>query len=422
MSGTTAENLVRLVINGAEYGGWKKVRISGGIERQARDFELEVTDRWPGQPDIPRRVRPFDACQLFIGQDLVLTGYIDATPIHYDGATFSVGVKGRSKTEDLVDCCPIDAGATVKKAASKKGKSGSGWSDVVGADGKTGSPARVVPATTAVAAQWHGQKIEAIAAALAAPYGIRVLAEVDTGDAIPAHSVQVGETVFESIDRMMRLRHVLSTDNEKGDLVLIDVGSSGRATTAIELGKNVMECDAPLDYKEVYSRYVCKGQRAGNDDQYGADVAEGEGISDEEDDSGASGDSAEVTDSRAKRLRVLVIKQEGQSDDGTCQDRAAYERAHRAAKALQTTYTVAGWRQDDGSLWRPNLLARVRDAVVGFDVDMVIAEVSLIMDDKGLRAELTVGPPDGYRTKAAKVKKTKKGKHRKGGHGWGDVQ
>ena len=97
-------NQVRLVVNGQEFGGWKSVRIEGGIERQARSFDLEVTDRWPGQTDIPRRIRPFDACQVFIGNDLVLTGYVDATPIKYDGKSVGVGVKGRSKTADLVDC------------------------------------------------------------------------------------------------------------------------------------------------------------------------------------------------------------------------------------------------------------------------------------------------------------------------------
>ena len=79
------ENLVRLVVNGEEFGGWKSVRITPGIERQARDFDLSVTDVWPGRSEVPRRIRPFDACQVFIGSDLVLTGYVDATPIKYDG-------------------------------------------------------------------------------------------------------------------------------------------------------------------------------------------------------------------------------------------------------------------------------------------------------------------------------------------------
>lgn len=406
-------NLVRLLVGSSEYGGWKSARLSAGIERQARDFDLEVTDRWPGQTDIPRRIQPGDTCQLFIGQDLVLTGYVDATPIKYDGRSVSVSVKGRSKTADLVDCCPIPTG----QSTSGKATNGT-WNDVIGPDGK--KPNVIAPPAKS-AAQWRRQKMELIASALASPYGVRVIAEVDTGKVIPEHQVQVGETVFESIDRMMRLRHVLSTDNERGDLVFIDVGSAGRATTAIETGFNVLAASTELDYKGVFSQYIVKGQRAGGDDQFGSDVSEEEG--DSLDDSASTtviGDTATSTDARAKRLRVLVLKQSGQADEGTCKDRADYERAHRAAKALQTSYTLAGWRQQDGSLWLPNMLVWVRDSLIGFNTEMVIAEVSYIMDSQGLRTEIKVGPVDGYVTKAGKLKKSKSQKG--GGPEWSDVK
>lgn len=405
-------NTVRLVVNGQEYGGWKSVRIEGGIERQARSFDLSVTDRWPGQSDIPRRIQPGDPCQVFIGQDLVMTGFVDATPIRYDGKSVGVGVKGRSKTADLVDCCPIESGKSTAPA------SGVGtWKDVIGPDGKQPN---VVKAPPTSANQWRNLKMEVIAAALAAPYGVRVIAEVDTGKVIPEHHVQVGETVFESIDRMMRLRHVLSTDNEKGDLVLIDVGSSGTASTALELGKNIMAASTELDYKGVFSEYVVKGQRSGNDEQYGADVAEEEGEAEDYGPTTLTGETATATDARAKRRRLLVLKQSGQADEGTCQDRAEYERAHRAAKALETSYTVTGWRQDDGTLWRPNMMVPVRDALIGFDAQMVIAETAWILDDEGHRTEIKVGPPDGYRTKAGKLKKSKSQKG--GGPEWSDVK
>lgn len=403
------KNEVRLVVNGQEFGGWKSVKINPGIECQARKFELSVTDKWPGQTTIPRRIRPFDACQVYIGQDLVLTGWVDATPIRYDGRSVSVGVKGRSKTADLVDCCPIERGQSTGVA-----RQNTAWGDVKGPDGKT-VPASVVRPPSRSANQWRGMKLETIAAALAAPYGVRVLAEVDTGRPIPSHQVQVGETVFESIDRMMRLRHVLSTDNEKGDLVFIEVGSGGRATTLLEVGKNIQGGDAPLDYSNVYSTYIVKGQRSGSDAAWGEDVSEEEGV-DEEDTTDTS--QAVTQDSRSKRKRVLVMKQSGQADEGTCQDRAEYERAHRAAKALETVYTVGGWRQDDGTLWLPNLIVPVRDPIVGFSADFVIAEVTWMLDEHGQRTDIRVGPPDGYRTKAAKQKKAKS---RKGAGNWGDI-
>ena len=407
-SSISAADVVRLVVNGSEYGGWKAVRITAGIERQARDFELEVTDRWPGQTDVPRRIQPGDACQVYIGTDLVLTGYVDATPIKYDSKSVGVGVKGRSKTADLVDCCPIPSGESLNGVSLP-------WRDIVGKNGVLG---QIVAPPAKSAAQWRQQKMEVIAAALAAPYGVRVVAEVDTGKAIPDHSVQIGESVFESIDRMMRQRHVLSTDNEQGDLVFIDVGSAGRAGTAIELGANVLAGSTDLDYKGVFSDYIVKGQRAGNDDGYASDVSEEEGDATDDSSTDVVGETATASDARAKRRRVLVIKQTGQADDGSCKDRAEYERAHRAAKALQTSYTVVGWRQADGSLWRPNMIVRVRDPLIGFDTEMVIAEITWVMDREGLRSEIRVGPRDGYVTKAAQLKKSLKG----GGKDWIDIK
>ena len=404
------ENQVRLVVDGVEYGGWKALRISAGIERQARDFELDVTDKWPGQTEIPRRIRPGDLCQVFIGSDLVLTGFVDATPIRYDGKCVSVGVKGRSKTADLVDCCPPNPGTEIKAVAG-------GWGDVIGPDGKR---ANIIAPPKTTANQWRNQKMEVIAAALAAPYSVRVIAEVDTGKAIAEHQVQIGETVFESIDRMMRLRHVLSSDNEYGDLVFILVGLGGDAVTALELGKNLLSGDSPLDYKGVFSKYIVKGQRAGNDEQYGEAVAEEEGDVEEEVETSPTGETASATDGRATRLRVLVIKQSGQADEGTCQDRADYEKAHRAAKAMQTAYKIIGWRQEDGKLWKPNMMVRVRDALVGFDAEMVIAEVCWSLGKEGLITEVRIGPPDGYRTRAGVLRNSKRLKG--GGSDWTDVK
>ncbi len=403
-------NSVRLMVAGTEFGGWKAVRITAGIERQARDFQLDITDRWPGQTDIARRVQPGDLCQLFIGPDLVLTGYVDATPIKYDGRSLSVSVNGRSKTADLVDCCPIASGKAIAPRTEL-------WADVAGPGGKAPNVIQP-PAKSAV--QWRQQKLELIAAALAAPYGVRVIAEADTGKPIADHQIQLGETVFESIDRMMRLRQVLSTDNAGGDLVLIEVGSAGRAQTAIETGVNVLAAGADLDYKGVFSQYIVKGQRAGNNDAFGQAVSEEEGDAQEPATNTDTSQTATATDARAKRLRVLVIKQSGQADEGTCQERADYERAHRAAKALQTSYTLAGWRQESGALWQPNQFVRVRDAVIGFDEDMVTAEVTYVLDNQGLRTDLKVGPIDGYVSKAGQLKKSKSQKG--GGPEWSDVK
>ncbi len=402
---TDAASLARLVVNGVEFGGWKSVRIEAGIERQARSFDLTVTDRWPGQTDIPRRVRPGDACELYIGNDRVATGYIDGTPIKYDGASVSVGIRGRSKTADLVDCCPVQG-----SKGTSGGAGGNRWAKLgvqsINSSGNAAPAARAITpnAKGGSGGQWRAAKLEQIAADMAAEYGIKVVAEVDTGAAL-THQVQQGETVFESIDRMLRVRHCLATDNALGELVFIVAGSGGKAGTALELGKNIRSGDTALDFSKVYSEYICKGQKAVSSQQTDEDEA---GNDIESAVTSSIGSSASVTDGRVNRRRLLVLKQSGQADNGTVADRVKFERAHRAAKALETVYTVDGWRQQSGQLWVQNQQVRVIDGLIGFDTYMLIAEVTYLLDEQGQRTDLKVGPLDGY-VSAAQKKQAKAG-------------
>ncbi|MDO8294382.1 MAG: contractile injection system protein, VgrG/Pvc8 family [Gallionella sp.] len=343
---------VTLRVNGVEYGGWKEVEISAGIERQARDFTLSVTDRWPGATNIPRRIKQGDVCEVYIGADKLLTGHVDATPIRYDGKSVSVGVKGRSKTADLVDCSAVH---------------------------KTG--------------QWRNAKIERIAADLAAPFGIQVIAEASTGAAVVEHQIQPGETVFECVDRLLTLRQLLATDDANGRMVFVNAGSGGSAATALKYGENILSADAPLDYKDVFSNYTVNGQRSGTDEDSGSALSA----------------TASASDAAIARHRPLVIVQNGQVNAQICADRARFERVHRAAKALETTYTVQGWRQADGSLWLPNQLVRVTDPVIGFDAELLIVEVTWRKSEEGTRTALRVGPATGYIPSPEAQKKDKSG-------------
>lgn len=362
-------NAVTLRVNGVDYEGWLAVEITAGIERQARDFKLGITRIWPGAKEIPRRVKPFDLCEVYIGSDKVLTGFIDSTPISYNDTSITVGVNGRSKTADLVDCA---------------------------AEFGTG--------------QWRNRKIERIASDIGKPYGINVISEIDTGPAIVDHQIDTGESAYESIGRLLSIRQLLSTDDAEGNLVLINAGSGGRCVTNLQFGGlegNILSADTSLDYKDVFSEYVCKGQRTGNDDDYAEVVA---------------GMSASIQDTTVPRHRLLILQQSGQTTQQDCLQRVRYERLFRAAKALQTTYTVQGWRQGDGSLWLPNKTVRVIDSVIGFDDDLLIVEVTYKIDEQGTTASITVAPKEGFIPSPEAAKSKKKSSTGTGGESWADVK
>lgn len=332
------QNAVTLSVNGMDYSGWKNVSITASIERQCREFNVGVT--WELSGDVPIPIRQGDRAAVRIGADHVLTAYVFKTPISYDARQITRAIGGRSKTADLVDCAAIN---------------------------KPG--------------QWRGQSIQTIVKALASTYSIEVVSQVPETSQITDHTIEPGETVFESIDRLLTLSRLLSTDDELGRLVIVSPGSAGRAVDRLELGQNVLTGAAELDFSGVFSEYRVIGQRKGTDDESGA---------------AASEVASTVSDSRAPRYRVLQIHESGNLTPELAQARANWERGNRIGKALTLKYRVQGWRQSNGALWRVNLMVRVVDRALGIDRDMLISEVQYSLDEGGTTCSLSVAPAEAF--------------------------
>lgn len=337
----TPNSIVRLEVAGTQFAGWKKVEITAGLDRAARDFSLEVTDKFPGEAValVARRIEPGELCKVWIGADLVLTGFVDATPVSYDGRSVSLAVKGRSRTADLVDCSVVN-----------------------------------------LPGQWSNRKAEDIARDMAGQYGVSVICAADTGAVLPDHQVQQGETVMASLSRILSLRQLLATDDAAGNLVICRAGS-GNASTPLVLGDNILSASAELDAKDRFSEYIVRGQAAGGDLAFASQV---------------SGLEGKATDPGVKRRRVLIKTADGNADTEMCRKEAAWEGAHRAGKAFETTYTVQGWRQSDGRLWLPNQMVMVRDSVIGFNLSLLIGEVTYSLSDQGSFAKLKVAPKGAW--------------------------
>lgn len=350
-------NNVTLSVGGHDYGGWKSVSIGAGLERQARDFTLGITWRWPGSGEVPVRIRQGEAVEVRIGQELLLTGYVFSTPIRYDSESITLSISGRSRTADLVDCAAVNQPG-----------------------------------------QWRGQNVQQIIAAIAAEYGIAVVNEAALTMGVEDHSIEPGETAFESIDRLLTLSRLFSTDDGRGRLVIAKSGSAGRAVDTLELGKNLLSGDTNLDFSAVFSEYVSKGQRSGTDTSFGAQASEVEG---------------RIADARIDRRRVKIIQQSGQLTAKLARERVEWERANAVAKALAVNYVVQGWRQSNGELWRHNMLVRVVDPLIGLDRDMLISEISYELSEQGTTAKLSVAPPEAFLPEpndAYEKRKAKKGK------------
>ncbi|HEY3984735.1 phage baseplate assembly protein [Cedecea sp.] len=344
-------SLVFLRVNGREWGGWTSARVSAGIDRVARDFNVTITRQWPGATENQPMIKNGDLVEVLIGSDLVITGWVEATPVRYDATSISTGIVGRSKTADLIDC-------------------------------------------SAAPAQHSGKSLVRIASALTSPFGITVIDDGAPATAVIDAQPEHGETVVDCLNRLLGQVQTLAYDDGEGRLHLGAVGSL-RASTALVLGENILSCDTERSVRERFSDYLVTGQRPGTDDDFGEATI--------------SAIRQSTRDAGVTRYRPHTLQQSGTATADSCKSRCEFEARQRAAKTQETTYTVQGWRQGNGELWQPNQRVIVFDPMQGFDnTELVIAEVTYNQDGNGTTTELRVGPADAYLPEPTKPKKKKK--------------
>ena len=366
-----------LLVDGRIYAGWTEMRVTRAMDRAAADFDLRVSERWPGRLD-PWRLQPFTPVVLRFGRDVVLTGYVDYAAPEADEKTHRVRIVGRSKTADLVDCTPEIAGT-----------------------------------------EFRGATLPAIARALARPFGVEVVEEVPPGAPFSVEAKDRTDTAWETIERLARMRGVLAHDDEQGRLVLTRAGSR-RASEELVMGRNIVAASAKLDGSKRYSRYVVLSQR-----QTGAAVArDGDGDDDdsEPDERPNAGVQVSVSgvaeDPDVPRYRPRILRSEGSGDAAFARARAVWAAASARGKAVQAEITVQGWRQQDGRLWRVNELIKVRADWMRLDHELLIVGTEFTLDDAGRRTMLTLTPPEAMTPEPAE-------ENRRGGAGggsWADVR
>lgn len=331
--------IAELKVEGVYYGGWKTLRVTRSIEQLAGTFDLEITERWPGNP-AASPIKPGQKCQLLLDGEAVITGYTDTVVADYDASRHTIRVTGRDKTGDLVDCAAIH-------------KSG----------------------------QWHNVKIDQLARDLLKPYDIKIIVEADVGKAFPSWNIQEGESVFECLERAARMKALLLTSNPSGDLVITRTGKVSLEHGLVE-GVNIKGARAEFSWKERFSSYVVKGQ----------------GKLGEDGDAIHAAPTGKVADEIITRHRPFIVLAESHSQSATLRDRAEWERNVRRGRSARGSITVQGWRHPGGTLWQPNMLVPVTSPLLWLDnAQMLIVGCTYTLDDQGgTLTELAISKPEAF--------------------------
>lgn len=356
---------IELIVGGKVFAGWRSAGVSRAMDAAAGTYSLSVTDKWSEQSE-PWQLSPGDACEVRVGGEVLITGYIDIVRPGFGPNERKMEVQGRDKSGDMVDCSAIHKPD-----------------------------------------HWKSIGLLQLAQTLAKPFGISVKAETNLGAPLTQVKLQQGESALEAIHRHAKMRKVLVMPDGKGGLLLTRTGSRKAAVQLVE-GRNVKSADGNLDWSERYSDYVVKGQASYSDKTDGKAEAHA---------------AATAKDPGVTRYRPLLVVNDGETNAATAKERATWEANTRIGKSAGATLTVVGWRETEGGpLWQPNTLVRVESRTLQLNGEMLVRQVTYIRDEQGTIAKLELVSPQTYDPEPPDSPKAKKGRKGKGkGSSWGEV-
>lgn len=363
-----------LEVAGQQLGGWTQVAIRRDLRDVAGSFHLTYYDKARIDAALGPQAGPLTytpltegmACRVtYLGQ-VLLTGWIDDVDILWDATRIEAHISGRDAVGDLVDCAAVPNGpAEFRKLTALQ-----------------------------------------IASQLAAPFNIKVTADVDVGAPFPVFGVNLDETVLMAIERATRQRALLAVSDGVGGLLLTRGGSTRAPGALTDESFLVPQPHADIlsrhyhgSWRERFSDYFVKGQTQSAPWRGLTDCTITPGLDPSSTPVAAPGAETTTAEGQAimmtghaidpavTRWRPTVNGVRTQSGASSVQAQA--EWALRVARGMsqQAEYTVLGW-DVQGAMWKPNALVAVTDAYLGINKDMLIASVEFQADNHGMTTTL----------------------------------
>lgn len=334
-------DMIELEVGGLRHSGWKNANVQTGFDRFAGSFSLTLADKWPDDSGFDLEqlsVEAGQSCAIYVGGELIISGFIDQALPQINGESHEISINGRSKAADLLDSSAVHSPAT-----------------------------------------WSQRRLEDIAADLIAPFGLKITAQTSTGEAFKKFALQQGESVFQAIERMCQMRGLLPISAANGDIIIMTPQISG-AIPLLE-GENILSASAQHDVSGRYSEYIVKGQSASDDDHNGRATSQLVGS---------------AKDPAIGRYRPLIIIGEEQGNSSTYQLRAEWEAKVRAAQSQSATVIVPDWRTRGGALWREGMGVDLFAPSLFITDTMIISAVDFSIDEYVQTTALSLAYPDAY--------------------------
>lgn len=339
-------NEVSIQVNGNNFQGWQSVSITRSCESMPNAWAVTASTEFMQGPALAG-TRPGQACSIYIGSDLVITGWIDRRTISTDPHSHGVTLSGRGITRNLVDCSadlindPNLKGGMINAANTKD-----------------------------------------LAQRLCKAFGITVVSAVsDLGIGIPSFQVALGESPYEIIESVARYAGYLVYEDQNGNLVLDRVGTQSMAS-GFTMPGNIEAIGAERSVDGRYSDYIVV--------YYGINQLSDLGA--------LNNQRAIVKDTTMTEYRPLIrVSAQITPAYDVGQAMANWEKARRLGRSQAASITCDSWRDTAGKLWTPNMLASIEAPKADITgANWIIGTVTYRKDMSGTHADLVMMPPDAF--------------------------
>lgn len=340
---------VLMTQDGLMLTGWKAVHITRSIEVATSSFILTCSADANTLKLVGREGAPV---KISIGDDVVLSGYMETIETILTPRSHDITISGRGKLGDMVDCsCRIDR----------------------------------VNANT---------KLQALCESIASQYSVAIFvppngtqAVLDALPSLPRQIVSITETAWEVIERYARYCGMLVFESEEGELTISQAGTE-LAASGVALGLNIEAIVCTKSTLGTFSTYnaVLSAYSAGSDDESIPNLPMVTVV-------------ATGTAGNPNRFRpTYFVSEQSATDRRFIEKRVNWMASRAYGRSRRVRLLVDNWRDGSGSTWIPNVNYPVSADAAGVPANtiLLLAEVTFTLNENGTRAELVFGPRQGF--------------------------
>lgn len=330
---------VAIKIKGRRFRFWERVRITGAIDSVPTvEFNAPLDSELPG---FREAIRPFsyEPVEVTVGGQRLFSGTLMGVTPMVTPTRKVVAVSAYGRPGVLMDCT---------------------------------APASAFPL------EFWDSSLRDIAAALVAPFGLRVKFSAGAGATFDYVALEPGQKIFGFLAGLAKLRNLVISSDAAGGVLFQQATRAGSPVAVLEEGTApVVSVTAEFNAQGYYSHVTAVEDASifGTGGQYTVRNARLSGV-----------------------LRPFTFKAPD-ALEAEIQTAVEAKAGRMLGDAISYSLALTSWRTPAGELWKPNttLLLTAPDALIYQKYEFLVKSVALTRDRKTETAALQLVLPEAYR-------------------------